>query len=116
VSKRFDDDISAVCGAFNIEIQDGVVTRARIAYGGMAAIPKRAQAVEAALVGKPWTRATVDAARAAYTQDFQPLTDMRASAHYRRLVAQNLLIRVFIERTEGTDQTRLVGPEATFGA
>ena len=65
----------------------------------MAATPKRASAVEAALLGKPWTEATVEAAMAAYDDDFTPLTDMRASAEYRSLAAKNLLQRFFVETT-----------------
>ncbi len=99
VSKRFEDDISAVCGAFNIELGGGHVTAARIAFGGMAATPKRAANVEAALTGKPWTRATIDAAMTAFDRDFQPISDMRASAEYRLTVAKNLLLRKFLERT-----------------
>ena len=74
---------------------------ARIAYGGMAATPKRAFAVEAALIGRPWTMETVEAAVCAYEADYAPISDMRASAHYRMLVARNLLKRFFIE-TSGT--------------
>ena len=114
VSKRFDDDISAVCGAFNIVVQHDTVASARIAFGGMAAIPKRAVAVERALVGKPWTRATVDAARKAFAEDFQPISDMRASADYRLTVAANLLVRTFIERTQPATATRLVGADAAI--
>ena len=93
VSKRFDQDISALCGAFNVTVVDGVVTDARIAFGGMAGTPKRAAAVEAALIGQPWTEATIDAAIPAFAQDYTPLTDMRASAAYRLGAAQNLLRR-----------------------
>ena len=95
ISKRFDQDISAVCGCFNVTVTEGRVTAARIAFGGMAGIPKRATAVEAALVGRDWTIATVAAALSAFATDFQPLTDMRASAAYRLTVAQNLLTRYF---------------------
>ncbi|MBI1218331.1 MAG: xanthine dehydrogenase small subunit [Rhodobacteraceae bacterium] len=95
LSKRFDQDISAVCGCFNVTIADGVVTAARIAFGGMAGIPKRAAAVEAALVGKAWTLATVNAALPAFAQDFAPMTDMRASADYRARTAANMLLRYF---------------------
>jgi xanthine dehydrogenase small subunit len=95
LSKRFDQDISAVCGAFNVTIEDGTVTAARIAFGGMAGIPKRASAVEAALIGQPWTEATITAALPAFAEDFTPLTDMRASAEYRLETAQNMLIRYF---------------------
>ncbi|MBC7738245.1 MAG: FAD binding domain-containing protein, partial [Candidatus Saccharibacteria bacterium] len=95
ISKRFDQDISAVCGCFNVTVADGVVTAARIAFGGMAGIPKRAAAVETALIGQPWTEAAIAVAAQVMAQDFQPLTDMRASASYRLSVAQNLLTRYF---------------------
>jgi xanthine dehydrogenase small subunit len=95
ISKRFDQDISAVCGCFNVTVEGGVVTSARIAFGGMAGVPKRASLAEAALVGKAWTEANVDAAAEAMAGDFSPLSDMRASAGYRMLTAQNLLRRYF---------------------
>lgn len=101
ISKRFDQDISALCGCFNIAVVDGMVTRARVAFGGMAATPKRALAVEAALIGAPWTEATVAAARAALLEDYQPISDMRASAEYRLRTAQNLLTRVYVEMAQG---------------
>ncbi|GAA3863709.1 xanthine dehydrogenase small subunit [Celeribacter arenosi] len=96
LSKRFDQDISAVCGAFNITVSDAQVTAARIAFGGMAATPKRAGAVEAALIGQPWTQATIDAAMPMFSEDYQPLSDMRASADYRMASAKNMLQRAFI--------------------
>ena len=100
ISKRRDEDISALCGAFRVFVNDaGMVGMARIAFGGMAATPKRAKAVEAALVGKPWTDETIEAAIAAFPEDFQPISDMRASAEYRLLTAQNLLRRFFLETT-----------------
>jgi xanthine dehydrogenase small subunit len=95
ISKRFDQDISAVCGCFNVVVEGGVVTSARIAFGGMAGVPKRASLAEAALVGKAWTEATVEAAAEAMAGDFAPLSDMRASAEYRMRTAQNLLRRYF---------------------
>ncbi len=95
ISKRFDQDISAVCGCFNIAVEEGVVVSARIAFGGMAGIPKRAAAVESALAGKSWTEATIAAAIPAFATDFTPLSDMRASADYRLSVAGNLLWRAF---------------------
>ena len=95
LSKRFDQDISAVLGCFNITVEQGRVTAARIAFGGLAGIPKRASVVEAALIGKPWALATVQAAMPAFAKDFQPLTDMRASADYRLTTAANLLLRYF---------------------
>ncbi|MFN3954205.1 MAG: xanthine dehydrogenase small subunit [Pararhodobacter sp.] len=97
LSKRFDQDISALCGCFNITVQNGQVRAARIAFGGMAAIPKRAGTVEAALIGRPWALETVQAARPAFAQDFAPISDMRASAGYRMQSAQNLLLRYFHE-------------------
>jgi xanthine dehydrogenase small subunit len=102
ISKRFDSDISAVCAAFAIELDGERVATVRLAFGGMAAIVKRAQRAEAALVGQPWTQAAVGAAQAALAQDFTPLTDMRASAGYRLQVAQNLLQRFWLE-TRGAD-------------
>jgi len=93
LSKRFDQDISAVCGAFNLTVSDGVVTQACIAFGGMAGIPKRAGAVEAALLGQPWNTATVNAALPAISADFAPLSDMRASAAYRLATARAMLTR-----------------------
>ena len=110
LSKRFDQDISAVCGAFNIQVRDDVVTEARIAFGGMAGTPKRAGACEAALVGQAWNAATVDAAVAALAEDFTPLTDVRASAAYRALAAGNMLRKLFIEATRPDLLTRV--PEA----
>ncbi|NNU81300.1 xanthine dehydrogenase small subunit [Halovulum dunhuangense] len=107
LSKRFDQDISAVCGCFSITIEDGHVNAARIAFGGMAGIPKRAAHVEAALVGHPWEEATVRSAQGAFALDFTPLSDMRASAGYRLRAAQNMLLRAYHE-DRGT-RTRLVG-------
>jgi len=99
ISKRFDQDISAVCGCFNITVDAGTVTSARIAFGGMAGTPKRASHVEQALIGQPWTTATLAQARPAFALDYQPLTDMRASAAYRLTVAENLLTRYFHDLT-----------------
>ena len=107
LSKRFDQDISAVCGCINITVVDGHVTAARIAFGGMAGAPKRAGAVEAALIGAPWSLKTVEAALPAFAQDFTPLSDMRASAQYRLKAAQNMLLRSFHEDQDTS--TRLVG-------
>ncbi|WP_349970524.1 xanthine dehydrogenase small subunit [Pseudomonas caspiana] len=107
VSKRLDDDISAVCAAFNLHVENGSIVDARVAYGGMAAIPKRATACERALIGSPWTSATVEAACAALAEDFTPLSDFRASKEYRLLSAQNLLRKYFIELQTPTVQTRV---------
>ena len=95
LSKRFDQDISAVCGAFNLTIEDGEVAAARIAFGGMAGIPKRAAAVETRLIGQPWTEETIRGALPLFSDDFTPLSDMRASADYRLQTAGNMLLRYF---------------------
>jgi xanthine dehydrogenase small subunit len=108
ISKRFDQDISALCGCFNIEIEAGHVASARIAFGGMAAIPKRAIAVEAALTGQPWNDATIRAALEFFDSDFAPINDMRASARYRLLTARNLLLRYFAESQLGKNYTRVL--------
>ncbi|MGH8439568.1 MAG: xanthine dehydrogenase small subunit [Pseudomonas sp.] len=107
VSKRLDDDISAVCAAFNLRIENGVVEAARIAFGGMAAIPKRARACEAALVGKAWNQASIERACQALAEDFTPLSDFRASKEYRLLSAQNLLRKYFIELQTPHIETRV---------
>lgn len=109
ISKRREEDITATLGAFRVKVAGGVVADAVIAYGGMAGTPKRAKEVEAALVGKPWTVETIEAAIPAFETDFQPLTDWRASADYRMLAAKNLLRRFFIE--SGGDVARIVRHE-----
>ncbi len=93
LSKRFDDDISAVCGCINLAVEGGRVTQARIAFGGMAGVPKRAAAAEAALTGQLFGLAAMTQAAHAVADDFTPLSDMRASAAYRLRAAQNMLIR-----------------------
>jgi len=98
LSKRLDDDISAVCGAFNIQIEDNKVIGARIAFGGMAATPKRATRCENALLGKEWNQANIDEAMKEIHNDFEPLSDFRASKEYRSLTAANMLRRFFIEQ------------------
>ena len=97
LSKRYDSDISTVCAAFAIGLEGGRIERCRVAFGGVAATPKRAPATERALVGQPWTEATARAAMGALASDYTPLTDMRASAAYRAQTAQNLLYRFFLE-------------------
>ncbi len=97
LSKRFDQDISAVCGCFNITVEGGKVTAARIAFGGMAGTPQRATHVEQALIGQDWTKETVTAARDGFAQDYTPMSDMRATAQYRLETAQNMLLRCYFE-------------------
>lgn len=112
ISKRFDQDITAVLGAFALRIEDGKVTSFRAAFGGMAGTPMRAAKCEAALTGKPWNEASLEAARMALAQDFAPMSDMRASSEYRMMVARNLLTKLFIETGSPEVPTRLVGREA----
>lgn len=113
ISKRFDEDISAVCGAFRLEAgADGRIVEARLAFGGMAATPKRASHAEAALRGREWNEAAADQAAAALEQDFEPLDDWRASARYRMRCAQNLLRRFAIETCSPETETRIAGPLA----
>ncbi len=102
LSKRFDQDISAVCAAFAVTLDDaGCVQDIRTGFGGVAATPSRARAVEAALQGQPWDEAPVRAAMDAMGQDFQPLTDMRASSDYRLRSSRNLLYRFYLETAPG---------------
>ncbi|WP_410209437.1 xanthine dehydrogenase small subunit [Aquirhabdus sp.] len=104
IAKRNEQDISAVCGAFAVVLDStGIVQSARIAYGGMAAIPKRATSCETALVGQPWSRALIETAQNALRLDFAPLSDGRASAEYRQIVAANLLTRFWFETLSEDD-------------
>ncbi len=102
LSKRFDQDISAVCGCIWIEVNDDIISRVRLAYGGMAGIPKRAKHAEDALNGKDWSEDTIRQAMDEMSKDFTPLSDMRASAEYRMQTAQNMLLRVWHERNGET--------------
>ena len=97
LAKRFDQDISAVCAAFALTLDGDTVTGARIAFGGMAATPKRAAAAESLLTGRAWDEAALKEAMAALAQDYAPLSDMRASSGYRMKTAQNLLRRFWLE-------------------
>ena len=108
ISKRRDEDISSVCGGFALELADGKVAAARLAFGGMAATPKRAPKAEAALVGRAWDAAAADAAAAALAEDFTPSSDWRASKEYRMAAAQNLLRRLYLETQGGDRPARLV--------
>ena len=101
ISKRFDDDISAVCLVLNLDTADGTVQRASIGAGGVAATPVRAQQTEAALQGQPWTEATVQQAMRVLQAEFSPISDMRASGNYRRTVLGNLLQRFWLESQGG---------------
>ena len=116
ISKRFDQDISAVLAAFHMRIVDGRIAEARVAYGGLAAVPKRAAAAEAVLEGSLWTDATIERARQALADDFTPLSDHRASAGYRMAAARNLLTKAYYEISSGAEPSRILAlPEAADG-
>jgi len=97
ISKRYEDDISAVCLAINLQIEGGIVRKASIGAGGVAATPVRARQTEAALAGQPWNAATVQTAISALRKEFSPISDMRASAAYRTTVLGNLMQRYWLE-------------------
>jgi xanthine dehydrogenase small subunit len=111
ISKRFDQDISACLGAFNLRLEREKVADIRIAFGGMAGVPQRALECERFLLGQPWSEAAIRKARAALDRDFTPLTDMRASKTYRSLVAGNLLLKFFHETTGPGAGMRVLRPE-----
>ena len=100
MSKRFDDDISSVCASFNLEIKNKLIKNIKIAYGGMAAVPKRAFRCEKILLNSPVTDKIVFKAKSALEKDFKPITDMRASGNYRMEIAKNLLEKCFLEITK----------------
>lgn len=99
ISKRIDQDISAVCATFAVVVERGKVLSARLAYGGMAAVPARARNAEVVLERDGWNEAAIAAAIAALGTDFRPLNDMRASEAYRSRTAGNLLRRFYLENT-----------------
>jgi len=116
LSKRFDQDISAVCAALALTLDTGTVGAVRIAFGGMAATPRRAPRAEAAALGQPWNEATVRAMMAALDDDYAPIGDMRATSAYRRATAANLLWRFYLETCAGGIATRLYDFELARGA
>ena len=95
LSRRFDSDISAVMGAFALTVEQDTITAARVAFGGMAATPRRAPACEAALIGQTFSEATIAAAALALRGDFSPMSDVRGSASYRVDAAAALLWRLW---------------------
>ena len=106
VSKRFDQDISAVCGAYSMRRNGAGVEEIRIAYGGLAAVPKRALHCEATLQGREWNEEAVKAGIEALSKDFNPISDMRSTADYRRTVCGNLLKRFYLD-SSGSAQPRV---------
>lgn len=113
VSKRRELDISVVSAGLRVDVQGGVVTRAVLAYGGMAAVTARASRAEAALTGQPWTAATVAEACDAIRVDFAPISDHRGSAWYRAKVAANLLRGFFVECQQGSGSRLPQRPSGT---
>jgi xanthine dehydrogenase small subunit len=111
ITKRRDEDISAVMSAFRITVEEGLITQARIAFGGMAGTPKRARSAEAAIIGLPIKDiATWRAGAEGLLSDFAPLSDHRASAEYRMRVARNLVIKALAEIAGvPSSSTRVVG-------
>lgn len=97
ISRRKDLDISSVSACFKIALKDGIITKAMLAYGGMAAMPKRAHEAEMFLVGKRWEQNTVDEAAQIVYNEFSPISDARAEASSRRIMAKNLLIKFWLE-------------------
>lgn len=95
LSRRFDSDISAVCGAIRLSVIDTRIVDARVAFGGMAATPRRARACEAALLGEPFDQPTIERAAAALVEDFSPLTDVRGTSAYRTQAAANIIRRMW---------------------
>ncbi|SGZ09609.1 Putative xanthine dehydrogenase, XdhA subunit [Moritella viscosa] len=107
LSKRIDDDISAVLAAFNITLKNNVITDVRLAFGGMAATPMRAQHAEKILLGAAWEYGSIYTAMQALDKDFSPLSDFRASKEYRSLAAKNLLKKFYLEQQNTTIETRV---------
>ena len=108
ISKRFDQDISAICGCFNITLEKNKVKTARIAFGGMAEIPKRATSVENFLLGSTWSEETISSAMALFDKDFNPISDLRATSEYRKITAKNLLKKYYIETNSVEKNTNVL--------
>jgi xanthine dehydrogenase small subunit len=108
ISKRFDQDISAICGCFNITLEKSRVKAARIAFGGMAEIPKRAASVEKFLVGRIWSEKTISGAMIEFDKDFNPISDLRATSGYRKITAKNLLKKYYLEINQVEKNTNVL--------
>ncbi|MGI9379286.1 MAG: xanthine dehydrogenase small subunit [Methyloligellaceae bacterium] len=114
ISKRFDQDISAICGCFYVRVNGQIIEEVRLGFGGMAGIPQRAKFAEQELLGSNWDRESIEAAANALLRDFKPLTDARGSAEYRMQVAQNLLRKYFHESQYPLAESRIVGQESVY--
>ena len=100
VSKRRDEDISSVCASFYFIVNKGHIVQSRLVFGGMAEVPKRAKYTEDFLFGKPWTEDSFTSSLKKIEEDFQPISDARASKEYRILVAKNLLRKIFLQKSK----------------
>ena len=110
ISKRFDQDISSVCGCFNIILDDGLLKKCVIAFGGMAGIPKRAFHLESKLLNQPWEEGVLRASSDSLKNDFTPLSDLRSSSEYRQTSAHNLLLRYYYETLGSNTNVQQVEP------
>lgn len=116
ISKRQDQDISAVLGAFSLTVEEQIISAVRIAFGGMAGVPKRALKCEAALMGQALTKETIRLAAQAIRDDFAPLSDMRASSTYRQDVTSNLVHKALLEISNPAMRSRIldIRPDRTM--
>ena len=101
VSKRRDEDISSVCASFYFTISKNIITDARLVFGGMDSVPKRARYAEKFLIGKPWSQKSIFEASNTFQKDLHPISDARASKEYRTIIARNLLRRFFAQKSKG---------------
>ncbi|MDJ0653968.1 MAG: xanthine dehydrogenase small subunit [Xanthomonadales bacterium] len=115
IGKRYDQDISGLCGAFRLQLSGGNVQTIDICFGGMAAVPQRAERAENALQGQPWSETSIRHGMAALEQDFEPISDLRATADYRRIVAGNLLLKFFADTQAGAKPNRVFDLDEALG-
>lgn len=106
VSKRLEDDISSVCLVLQLHMQQDRVSAVRLGVGGVAATPVRARRTEAVMRGQVFNQALLRQAQDSLSTEFQPISDMRASADYRRLLLRNLLERAWLQQ-QGTGLVQL---------
>ncbi|MDP1622846.1 MAG: xanthine dehydrogenase molybdopterin binding subunit [Bacteroidales bacterium] len=110
VSKRKDMDISTVGAAFRLTEKQGIVHEIILAFGGLAATPKRAVKTEKALTGKPWTQESIMQAMLTLGHEFTPISDARADAAYRKSAGRNLLMKFFIETSKPPQPEKVAVP------
>ncbi len=116
LSKRFDQDISAICGAFSFTIDNGRIGNARMAFGGMAGVPARARKTEASLIGANWDEFSIQQAMSILETEFDPLSDQRGSESYRRIAARNLLWRAWLDSADDGPVRSLAKPNEEMHA